>query len=277
MQPRHMQGDEGEALATHHVSPPTRIVYGAPELPADAPAAERFAHGLMAYFLDGPQFHSGLEPAGDTPAVPSHHSRKGDGTQHGMLARGHMQLHGSDAHVRYGVFVQEHMQPEGSGGPAQHSMHARDHMQLEGSHVPMQHSMHASEDLLREEDSSTAESPPAGTAPEEQHAGPGQPSIIIGDSNTSAADERWTALAAIVLNASMPFLDAQEAADHGCGQGPMGTEETSGMSTSMFWPISLDLRCYSYYCIFYGDKPYALRIHPYSSGRSHPQIIFQVV
>ena len=206
MQPHNVQGDQGEALATHHVSPPIRIAYGAPELPADAPAAERFAHGLMAYFLDGPQSHSGLEPSGETPAVPSRHSRKGDGTQHGMLAR--------------------------------------DHMQLERSRERMQHSMHASEDMLGEEDSSTAESPPAGTEPEEQHAGPGQPSIIIGDSNTSAAEERWTALAAIVLNAPMPSLDAQEAADHGCGEGPMGTEEISSMSTSMFWPLSLD-RCYS--------------------------------
>lgn len=238
MQPHDVQGNEGEALATHHVSPPTRIVYGAPELPADVPAAERFAHGLMAYFLDMPQFHSGLEPAGETPAVPSHHSRKGDGTQHGMLARGHMQLHGSDAYVQHGVSVQEHMQPEGSDGFAQHSMHVRDHMQLGGSHIPMHNSMHASEDMqLGEEDSSTAESPPAGTAPEEQHAGTGQPSIIIGNSNTSAAEERWTALAAIMLNAPMPSLDAQEAADRGCGEGPMGTEEMSSMSTSIFWPL----------------------------------------
>lgn len=223
----------------HHVSPPIRIAYGIPELPADVPAGERFAHGLMAYFLDGPQCHSGLEPAGETPPVPSHHSGKGDTIQHGMLARGHMQLHGSDVHVRNGVSVHENMQPEGSAGPAQHSMHDRDHMQLQGSHVPIQHSMHALEDLLGEEDSSTAESPPAGTALEEQHASPGQPSIIIGDSNTSALEERWTALAAIVLNAPMPSLDAQEAADYICGEGPMGTEETSSMSTSVFWPLSL--------------------------------------
>lgn len=152
--------------------PPTAcITYDLP-LPLDLPAAERLTRGLSAYFLDKPQLHPPAEPA----AAP----QGGIGAEQGPIP-------GLLACCRAEVGSTPHPLASGraNGDPSYYGMRAESGTPLDGM-LPGSCGCDTQHDAA---------------LPGEHRLEPGQPGVVIGDSSACGSYERWTARAALVLNA----------------------------------------------------------------------------
>ena len=152
------------------VSPTTFITYNLP-LPLDLPAAERLTCGLTAYFLDEPQ----LQP----PAQPGSAWQAGTEAEQGPIP-------GPLACCRAQVGSTPH--PQASGDPSYHGMRADSSTPLDGMSPGL----------------CGCDTQHDAALPGEHRLEPGQPGVVIGDSSACGSNERWTAHAALVLNAPAP-------------------------------------------------------------------------
>ena len=149
------------------MSPTAVITYDLP-LPLDLPAAERLTCGLDAYFLDEPQ----LQP----PAEPGPARQAGTEAEQGPMP-------GPMACCRAEAGSTPH--PLASGDPMYHGMSADSSTPLDGMSPG----------------SCGCDTQHDAALPGEHRVDPGQPGVVVGDSNACGGNKRWTAHAALVLNA----------------------------------------------------------------------------
>lgn len=141
-------------------------------------AAERLTHGLVAYFLDAPQ----LQPLAEPAAAPHAGSSAQQGPTPDMLAFCRAEG-GSTPHPL--------ACDRTNGDPCFHGMRA-----MSGSLVD---NMVVLEGTSQGEYAYSIQQELA--LHTEQRLEPGQPGVVTGDSSSCGSNERWTAHAALVLNA----------------------------------------------------------------------------
>lgn len=153
-------------------TPPTAgIAYGL-QLPLDLPAAERLTCGLTAYFLDEPQ----LQPLAEQAAAPQAGIEAEQGPTAGPLACCRAEVGSAPHPLASGM---------ANGDPLYHGTRAEPGTPLDGI-SPAPCGCDTQDDAALHGD---------------HRLEPGQPGVVVGESSACGSNDRWTAHAALVLNA----------------------------------------------------------------------------